>query len=315
MGISKTDIRDAFFDEIYEIGKADKNMLFLTDDMDAFGLKKFVRDFPDQFINIGVAEQNQINVATGLTLCGKKVFVFGICSFMTMRCFEQIKFNICGMNLPVVVVGIGAGFSFDSDGPALHGTQDIAIMRSLPEITIYNPSDAVSASAVARMAYEKNSPSYIRLDKGVYPVIYENSFELQSGFKIIRPVQRISIVSTGYMTSVAMVLAEGLAGRGINVGLLDLMRLKPVDPLFYETIRNTELLITIEENSLVGGLGSIVGELLSDNDSDIKLKRIGSQDKQFVVYGTRNWLHSLNNLTLPDLEETVLSWLRKTHEI
>ena len=311
MEMNKTDIRDAFFDEIYEIGRTDRNMLFLTDDMDAFGLRKFVRDFPAQFINIGVAEQNQVNVAAGLTLCGKRVFIFGICSFMTMRCFEQIKFNICGMNLPVVVVGIGAGFSFDSDGPALHGTQDIAIMRSLPEMTIYNPPDAMSASAVARLAYEKNGPSYIRLDKGVYPVIYENEHELQNGFKVIRPVQAVNIVSTGYMTSVAMRLTDELERRGISVGLLDLMRLKPVDPLFYKAIENTKSLITIEENSLVGGLGSIVGELLIDNNSDIKLKRIGSQDRQFIVYGTRGWLQSLNKLTLPDLQNTILDWLRR----
>ncbi|OGN10001.1 MAG: hypothetical protein A3C61_00390 [Candidatus Yanofskybacteria bacterium RIFCSPHIGHO2_02_FULL_39_10] len=311
MEVNKTDIRDAFFDEIYEIGKADRNMLFLTDDMDAFGLRKFVRDFPVQFINIGVAEQNQVNVATGLTLCGKKVFIFGICSFMTMRCFEQIKFNICGMNLPVVVVGVGAGFSFDSDGPALHGTQDIAIMRSLPEMTIYNPPDAMSASAVARLAYEKDGPSYIRLDKGVYPVIYENKHELQNGFKVVRSVQAVNIISTGYMTSVAIRLVEELEKQGVNVGLLDLMRLKPVDPLFYKTIENTESLITIEENSLIGGLGSIVGELLIDNDSDIKLKRIGSQDRQFIVYGTRDWLQYLNELTLSDLQNTILNWLRR----
>ena len=311
MEVNKTDIRDAFFDEIYEIGKADRNMLFLTDDMDAFGLRKFVRDFPAQFINIGVAEQNQVNVATGLTLCGKKVFIFGICSFMTMRCFEQIKFNICGMNLPVVVVGVGAGFSFDSDGPALHGTQDIAIMRSLPEMTIYNPPDAMSASAVARLAYEKDGPSYIRLDKGVYPVIYENKHELQNGFKVVRSVQAVNIISTGYMTSVAIRLVEELEKQGVNVGLLDLMRLKPVDPLFYKTIENTESLITIEENSLIGGLGSIVGELLIDNDSDIKLKRIGSQDRQFIVYGTRDWLQYLNELTLSDLQNTILNWLRR----
>jgi len=213
--------------------------------------------------------------------------------------------------LPVVVVGVGAGFSFDSDGPALHGTQDIAIMRSLPEMTIYNPPDAMSASAVARLAYEKDGPSYIRLDKGVYPVIYENKHELQNGFKVVRSVQAVNIISTGYMTSVAIRLVEELEKQGVNVGLLDLMRLKPVDPLFYKTIENTESLITIEENSLIGGLGSIVGELLIDNDSDIKLKRIGSQDRQFIVYGTRDWLQYLNELTLSDLQNTILNWLRR----
>lgn len=312
MEMSKIDMRDAFFDEIYEIGRTDKNMIFLTDDMDAFGLRKFVRDFPDQFINIGVAEQNMINVATGLALSGKRVFVFGICSFMTMRCFEQIKFNICGMNLPVVVAGVGAGFSFDSDGPAIHGTQDIAIMRSLPEITIYNPPDAMSASAVARLAYEKNGPSYVRLDKGVYPVIYEDEHELQNGFKMIKPVQIVNIISTGYMTTVAMKLIDELERCGVRIGLLDLMRLKPISPLLFKAIEDTELLISIEENSVVGGLGSIVSELLRENDSCIKLKTIGSQDKQFLVYGTRAWLHSLNNLTPSDLKDTVLKICTKT---
>jgi len=154
MKMSDIDIRDAFFDEIYKCAAKDKNVIFIAADMDAFSLRKYKKDLPDQYINIGVAEQNMIAVAAGLALCGKKVFLYAIIPFITFRCLEHIKVNICSMNLPVAIIGVGSGLSFGFDGPTHHAVQDIAVMRVLPEIEILNPSDSASSALCARRAYE-----------------------------------------------------------------------------------------------------------------------------------------------------------------
>ena len=227
--LAELDIRDAFFDEIYRIAAADKNVVFLTGDMDAFSLRKFKQDFPSRFINTGVAEQNMICVASGLAACGKKVFVYGINTFVSMRCFEQIKINICSMNLPVVIIGAGAGFSFGFDGPTHHGTQDVAVMRALPEMEIWNLADAGIAAACAKLAAKTTHPMYIRLDKGKFPDFYQPEENISAGFKLLKPLQKINLVSTGFMTQQAMQTAQALELQSVSVGVVDVSRLKPLN--------------------------------------------------------------------------------------
>ena len=187
------DIRDAFFDELYQIGSTDRDVVILTNDMDVFSLKEFRNNYPEQFINIGVAEQNMINVAAGLASCGKKVYIFGILSFVTFRCYEQIKFNICSMNLPVTIVGMGSGLSFGFDGPTHHAIQDIIVMNALPEMMILNPSDSRSAAACAHISYKAGTPTYVRIDKGQYPEFYITSDNFNRGLKILRKIGEINI--------------------------------------------------------------------------------------------------------------------------
>jgi transketolase len=309
--VGTIDMRDAFFDEIYKIGKADPNVVFITDDMDAFGLRAFKRDFPERFVNIGVAEQNLVNVASGLAACGKKVFIYGICSFMTSRCFEQIKINICGMGLPVTIIGVGAGFSFGFDGTTHHGIQDVALMRTIPEMAILNPSDAASAAACARWSYEAKGPTYVRLDKGTFPEFYapgESALaEIARGFKIVVPprAQGITIVSTGYMTSRAVAIAGELEKQNIAVGVVDLLRVKPVGGDFFTAIQKSKGIVTLEENSLSGGIGTALSELLADKASTITLWRLGVADKQFLSYGSRDWFHQANGIDVASVVEFI----------
>ncbi|MBS3903031.1 MAG: hypothetical protein KGZ30_01495 [Anaplasmataceae bacterium] len=300
------DIRDAFFDEIYELGKKNKDLIFISDDMDAFGLRHFKKDFPDQFINIGVAEQNMIDVAAGLAACGKRVFVYGICSYVTMRCFEQIKFSLCSMKLPVVIVGVGAGFSFSFDGPTHHGTQDIAIMRALPEIEILNPGDAASAAASAQLAYQSSIPVYIRLDKGVFPELYKNKDSFSSGFKIVKPLQKINILSTGFMSNQALQASKILSESGLEIGVVDVLRLKPLSQeLVDQVLKQSEVVITLEEHSVVGGLGGAVGELIQENQLACIQKKIAVPDVQYLAYGSRDWFHEKTGIDLQSICETV----------
>lgn len=307
------DIRDAFFDEIYSIAAKDKNVIFITADADALSLQKYKRDLPEQFINVGVAEQNMVTLATGLALSGKKVFIYAIIPFLAMRCYEHIKANICGMRLPVTIIGAGTGLSFENDGPTHHAIQDIAIMRTLPEITILNPCDSSSAMVSARIAYETDSPVYVRLDKGKLPLFYNlDNDNFSDGLKIIREISDINIISTGFMTQQAEQVVEDLKKKSVEVGLIDLYRIKPVnEDLLLKIIDKSKQLITIEENSIIGGIGSIISEILTDNQKNIPLKRIALEDKQYFDYGSREWLHryyglDLTNITKAILEETGL---------
>lgn len=303
----KEDMRDAFFGEVYSLAKKDRNVVMITDDMDAFGLRKFKSDFPERFINIGVAEQNMINVAAGLAICGKKVFTYGICPFVTMRCLEQIKVNLCSMRLPVVIIGVGAGFSFSFDGPTHHGTQDVAIMRALPEISIFNPGDSESARHCAILAYRNKGPVYVRLDKGTFPNLYGKKDNFSKGYKIILPLKQVNIVSTGWMTQRALLAIKGLKEKGVEAGLVDVFRLKPSPGQSFcsEILRNSKMIVTIEETSEIGGLGSLIGELILKQNFLVKLKKMATRDRQFLCYGSREWLLEKNGLSQKSIERFV----------
>ncbi len=166
------DIRDALFNRIYELMTLDSNIVFITADQGAFLLPKLMNDFPTRCFNIGIAEQNLINVASGLTMGGKKVFCFGIASFITYRCYEQIKINISDNNLPVTIIGAGPGLSYGSDGPSHHAIYDVEIMRLLPNMMILTPRTDMEAREAVDLAYKHNGGSYIRLTKGNLPRCY-----------------------------------------------------------------------------------------------------------------------------------------------
>lgn len=305
-----TDIRDAFFDRIYELAANDPNVVFLSADADAFSLQKFRKDFPDRYINIGVAEQNMINVASGLSLCDKNVFVYAILPFVTMRCYEQIKFNLCGMNLPVTIVGVGAGYSFDFDGPSHHGVGDIGILRMLPEMTIYNPATPLCADNCAQAAYESSTPVCVRLDKGKMPEFYSLQMDYSKGFGMIKDGTDLCILATGSEVQRAAEIAALLADKGINTGVMDIYRIKPVDEaLLVKTISSYPRIVTLEENSIVGGLGSIVAEIFADHSITKPLKRLALPDVQCFHYGSRQWLHEQYGFDIPTLLHNILLWL------
>jgi transketolase len=212
------------------------------------------------------------------------------------------------MNLPVTIIGVGPGFSFGFDGPTHHGTQDVAIMRSLPEITIYNLSDITLAIACAQMAYESNGPVYVRLDKGKFPVFANEDKDFSEGFRTLKPLRETNIVSTGFMTCQALALAEELEKRSIDVGVVDLYRLKPISSsILSKVIDHSKEIVTIEESSIVGGLGSIMCELLGDHHRNIPVWRIAARDHQFLDYGSREWFHTINGLDVPNLVEWFLN--------
>jgi len=299
MSTSHIDVRDAFFDTICDIGMEDENVFIMSDDMDAFSVRRFKAERPRQFLDADVAEQNMVNISAGLAHSGKRVFMFGIAPFVTLRCFEQIKVNICSMNLPVTIIGMGVGFSFSFDGPTHHGIHDLAVMRTLPEMTIYSPSDASSTAASARIAYESDGPVYVRLDKGGYPELEEDvaGNDFKDGFRVVRPLQDVNLIASGFMAPRALEVAAQLAKQGVEIGVVDLYRVKPIGDLFSSNVlANSEYVITIEESCVVGGVGTAVSELTTELDRHVRVTRIGAADRQSIEYGSREWFHENNGL-------------------
>ena len=311
MKVSSVDIRDAFFDEVHEMASRDRNVMFLTADMGALSLDKFKAELPDQYINVGVAEQNLVSVAAGLALGGKKVFIYTIAPFITQRAYEQVKIDLCGMHLPVVIIGVGAGITYGSDGPTHHATQDLAIMRALPGLTILNPSDSVMASAAARIAYQSRGPVYIRIDKGILPLLYDRSEDFADGLARLRKGQNLAIVTTGVMVHEAVKVADELAKHGIDAAIVDLYRIKPLnDDLLLGFIEESGRVVTIEEHSIVGGIGSAVSEILTDRGKTFPLKRIAIPERTCNGYGSREWMHERYGLDVDHITKTILKELK-----
>lgn len=309
------DIRDAFFDELYQIAKVDGDVVLMTADMGAFSLEKFRRDFPARFINVGISEQNLISSAAGLALAGKKVFVYAIIPFITLRCLEQIKVDLCVMNLPVTIVGAGAGFCYASDGPTHHAIEDVSVMRALPGMTVFNPSEQTTAKTAARNAYHATGPVYIRLDKGVWPLLHNVDEYLSSGISYIRKGMRLLIIATGCMTHVSLQVAEAIRDAGINAGVVDLWRLKPVAKELVEIAKEYDCVVTLEEHILSGGMGGAVVELFADCGLMIRVKRLGLYDTYPEGYGERDWMRKRNGLNIDELTLELTEMLRKQPNI
>lgn len=285
------DIRDGFFDEISEIATKDPRMIVVSDDMDVFSLRDFKAKNPHRFVNVGVAEQNMINVAAGLASCGRRVLVYGIASFVVLRCFEQIKFSICSMNLPVTIVGIGSGVSFSFDGPTHHGIHDLAVMRTLPEMSIFNPCDSVSAMLSAKYCMLSSGPSYVKIDKGTLPTFYSESDTATWKF-VWSSDKEICLVSTGYFTQIAETV-----GKRLNMSVIDICQIKPLSMNLINTLKKFHKIISFEENVLSGGLGTALLE------AGLSVDRLAMPDRQLLLYGQRHWFHSQFRLDENSLED------------
>ncbi len=302
-------MRDAFWAKIYEIAKKNPDIVVISADMGAPALDKFRKDLNSQFVNVGIAEQNAILIAAGLALGGKKVFTYAIAPFITLRCYEQIRIELAAMNLPVTIVGVGAGFSYADSGPTHHTLEDLSIMRILPNIKVHNITDSVMAATFAEISSKMKNPNYVRLDREVPPIIYKEGSDFSQGLTVLKPGQDICIVATGNMTHRALEVTEQLKKHSINAGVIDLYTFPINEDLFLESIKDFKKIITLEEHTLPGGLGSAVAEVLVDNNNPISLKRIGLdlQKGYCYKYGGRKNIQSLYGLDTESIIRTILN--------
>ena len=302
-------MRDVFIEKIYSRMHENDYIFFLCADFGAPALDKIREEFSDRFINVGIAEQNLINVSTGLALEGYTVYAYAIAPFLTMRAYEQIRTNLSISSqikqINVNLIGVGAGLSYDVSGPTHHCLEDLSIMRVLPNIEVFSPSDWKMAESFIDYSISTKKPKYIRFDSKPLTQIYDDSdsINIETGFYELMKGEKVCLVSTGYMTHRALNVSNELK----DVGVIDLFMLKPLnEELLFDTLKKYEYIITIEEafvNS--GGLGSLMSDVLNKYQSDIKLKKLGFNDKYVFELGNRNHLHKINALDELSIVRTV----------
>ena len=279
--------RDAFFSRVYEMMKEDQDIVIIVADMSTPVFDKVRKEFPDRFINVGIAEQNAILIASGLAQQGKKVFVYAIASFMILRCFEQIRVENSIMGIPITIVGVGAGFSYDDSGPTHHLFEDIAMMRLLPNMTIHSITDNYMARKVAEESIEMETPNYVRLERHVEPDIYSDNLDLSQGINELIKGKDAYLISTGIMSRQSLQLSKAFEKKKISLGVIDIHRIPCDEQTLIGLVKNVPSLVTLEENFLPGSLGSYVLEILSDNGLNNDVKRFGVSNGWVYRYGGR----------------------------
>jgi transketolase len=303
---NKLDIPSSFFFHLMEKMKKDKNMILLTADQGAWALTEFETKLKRQYFNIGVSEQNMIGLAAGLALSGKKVIVYAISPFVTQRCFEQIKVDLCIANIPVVIVGSGSTFTYAFHGSTHQAIEDISVMRSLPNLEILNPCDNNSAKAAVDISLKSKNPVYIKLDKGFFDDIYL-THKFDNGMKFVKKGKKIVIFSTGYMTQKSLDVVKNLKKYKLNPTLIDVFKIKPFNKdLAKKIISKSDLVITLEEQNILGGLGSIISETIAENQLKVKLVKFGINDSYAKLYGDRDWLHNYHKMSIRHIEKGIL---------
>jgi transketolase len=223
---------------------------------------------PGRFFNCGVAEANMTSMAAGMALCGLRPVTYTIASFVTVRCLEQIRIDICYHRLPVVIVGVGAGLSYAELGATHHSCEDLAFMRTLPGMTVVCPADAVEVRLAIKAAIALGGPVYIRMGKKNEPVIHREdpNFEIGKGLTLRQGKKDVCLIGTGNILPVVLDVAEHLVGHGIEARVVSMHTVKPIDKvLLAEAFTEFDLVATVEEHSVIGGLGGSVAEWLADH--------------------------------------------------
>lgn len=300
--------RDVFVNTIYEAALKNRDIWFISADFGAQALDAFRANLKDQFIHAGISEQNMVDIAAGLALNGKTVYIYAMAPFVTFRCFEQVKVALATMNLPVTVIGVGAGYSYDDAGPTHYATEDISCMRALANVEILSPSDTQTTREAAKLTYTKPAFRYVRLDRKNLPTIYQDGDTrfLKEGVCEIDSGDDICILTTGYMMQKARKAKEILAKDGINVGIVDIFRIKPIRAeVLKAVVGKYKMAVTLEEHFLSGGLGSAVAEVFVDNDINIPLRRIGITDNYYFDNGGREYVHKLCGIDVDSVVKKV----------
>lgn len=298
-------MRKTSLDCIYELALKDDRVLFIGSDLGAGVLDDMRQTLPDRWLMEGIAEQHIVGMAAGLAMNGFLPYVNTIATFLTRRCFEQIAVDLCLHNLPVTLVGNGGGVVYAPLGPTHQAIEDIAILRTLPNMTVVAPCDADEMKRLMAQSLEWPGPLYIRLAKGGDKIVSleKRGFTIGKGI-VIEPPGEILFVSTGVMTQRAIEAGEKLRLSGINVGILHIHTIKPIDQqLLLSTIESVKFIVTLEEHVLTGGLGSAVLEVMNDSDAlrDRKLLRLGIPDSFSCHYGSQDSLLESWHLSVDDV--------------
>ena len=306
-------MRKTCLDMVFELAKTDPRVFFIGSDLGIGTLGKFREQIPERFFMEGINEANIIGLAAGLALDGKIPYVNTIASFITRRCFEQVVLDICLHNLNVRLIGNGAGFVYAPLGPTHEAIEDMAIMRAIPNMTIVAPADADEMRRLMPQTLTWKGPIYIRLGKGYDPIVTREDIPFEIGGSIpMRDGEDALVLTTGITLGIALDAAEDLSKAGIQTGILHMPTVKPLDvEAIVERASRVPAIVTIEEHTLMGGLGSAVAEILAEADFDSikRVRRIGIPDAFPDQYGSQNSLMERYQISRANLVKTVTGLL------
>lgn len=309
-------MRTAFINTLHELAKKDENIFLLNGDLGFSVLEEFTRAYPDRSLNMGVAEANMMGVAAGLALSGKTVFVYSIIPFVTARVFEQVRNDVALQKANVKIVGVGSGLTYGQLGPTHHSIEDIALMRALPNMTVVCPGDPYETSEATKALAALKGPAYLRIGKKGEPNVHQHtpSFQIGKGI-LIRKGNDGTLIATGNMLPTAGAVIDELTKRGKNVRLISMHTIKPLDEhIIKKAMRETPAIFTLEEHSVIGGLGSAAAEALAENASSVIFRRFGIHDRFTLIAGSQNFLRAYHGLSPEAITKQILkdiSWQKK----
>ena len=297
---------------VYELAQKDDRVLFIGSDLGPGILNDFKKNIPDRFFMEGISEQHIIGMAAGLALDGFIPYVNTIATFLTRRCFEQLAVDLCMHDLPVRLIANGGGLVYAPLGPTHQAIEDVAILRTLPNMTVVAPCDADEMKRLMKASIDWPHPLYIRLAKGGDTIVSKENLDFKIGKGIqLKPTKEILFVTTGVMAQRALDASKILAEQNINCGIFHMHTVKPFDHegLIVST-RNAEFIITLEEHVLNGGLGSAVLESLADQGLNKKILRLGIPDIFSEKYGSQNIIMSGLGLDPKSIAKKVLKYIK-----
>ncbi|SHJ32593.1 transketolase family protein [Bacteroides stercorirosoris] len=301
-------MRDTFVRTLVELAKEDKNIELLTGDLGFGVLQPFWEKCPDQFTNAGIAEQNMTSVAAGMALTGKNVFTYSIGNFPTLRCIEQIRNDCAYHNANVKVVCIGGGFVYGSLGMSHQATEDLAILRALPNVVVLAPADLIEAEECTKALAKYKGTAYLRLGRGGEKRIHDKieNFQIGKAIKVCDGA-KIAIFSTGAIFEEVTVAKDVLKAKGINPAVYTFPTVKPIDKETIEQIaKDFDLIVTCEEQNVIGGFGSAVAEVMTEmKQRNAILLRVGLNDEYSVRVGNQKYLRGQYGIDADGIVEKI----------
>lgn len=304
-------MRNEFAAELNEIALEDERVVLLSGDIGNRLFDKYKDRFPERFYNCGVAEANMMSVAAGMAMCGLRPITYTITPFTTTRCLEQIRVDVCYHNVPVIIVGVGAGLSYAGNGATHHSCEDIALLRTLPNMTVICPGDAWEVRAAMRACLQQDSPAYIRMGKKGEPLVHQGmpNFEIGKGI-VLRRGSDVCLLSTGNILPSVLQAADELSKDGVSAQVVSFHTVKPLDEkLLSQVLSQFGVVVTVEEHSIIGGLGGAVAEWLSDrNPQKARFLRIGVADKFLHEAGEQEYAREYFGLTPEAIAQKTLQF-------
>ena len=301
-------MRDTFVKTLIDIAKDNKDIELVTGDLGFGVLKPYWEQIPDQFTNAGIAEQNMTSMAAGMALEGKTVFTYSIGNFPTIRCLEQIRNDCAYHEANVKIVCVGGGFVYGSLGMSHHATEDLALLRALPNVVVMAPGDLVEAECATRAIANYPGTCYLRLGRGEEKRIHDKIENFQIGKAIkIQDGEKVAIFSTGAIFEEVKEAAEILKDKGINPSIYTFPTVKPIDKEVIEYCgENFDYIVTVEEHNIVGGFGSAVSEVLSElKNKKAVLVRIGLNDTYSSIVGSQKYLRDQYGMSANKISQKI----------